>query len=1290
MEKKKLASKSHLELLIPDKKKKKQELQSAFTEEEVLRSETWHGKKDVVVESSEAKTADRPKRGGTLHSLEEARARKAKKQKEEAIAVPAGEAAAQEAILDLEDVVEEEKPMSAAELREAREREEGEIGAIAQEIFDKRMQGVDAEGIDAMLVEKGIKPWTPEAEAFMRTWDWEQAEKKFKELAQEREAAVLAANEAMLEKSVALRAEQMERVSEKFGAFNIDLETLPKELKEEFETLTYGQRLLLAENLQQLTLGRVQEEAKERYQKVLPDATLLKSKWLGRIWQSASKKYQIAGHAQATALDIKKGGLAYHGELLQQLVEGAKRTGLDAIEGKDGMLELQYVQEHPLMTERQKEQSKEFNRVATLYSKIPYEWSLATATTDQKKEYERMHAQFEHAKEQILKVEQGIIGDKDSLLFVADIENKIRLNQFVNTHPDAEKQLQSIESDNVLKKVAGDIVTERGIYFGAGLATRTFATGLLGAIGFPLAAVGMGGWMARKRAAETLRERDIAARQGKKDTSNEARNVATAHVLFEKLEGLVARINSEPDEKKRQQHLAALQVRLEYTKNKLDAGLVDFGSVDRRIVNQYGLMDALTQGDSTLLAHDADRLPIDDEKNVYRGLRFWRREEKVAKAQKDYLRKQMIYGAGLGIGFFAAGYYAKDVVRALWDAVGPAEAHAATGPDSIMRDYASKRPMRSQMMPAHKSVAFSPPRHTGEAPLPGASDTVGSDAHRSGPLEKHPIPPRPDAHVTPAQETIPSAGVAKGATTVAREAAPSSETLHTTLDIGKRGPEGAFIDELKKHPEVAQRLGIKDIGKEAHAAWMEFAKQALKDPQTIKSLQDHGFAPNAKGYEEMMRRIASGKIILEEQNGKLHMRIDDTTEYLKARAPKHGISGSVLKDNDIPTGPQFLGRESGPLAAAPAQPTLEDIPTGPQILGGVPDVRPNAPLAPGVEHIADQAIASDADDIPKGPQILGGEAKSSLEAPEPFAVNVNEAVRMQPHEGIVAESVREHVSSAETFVTHQFGMSGKEYAAIKQIKVSELLRQIPSRDEAWSIWRGDVQGKAITLPHDGSYGAVEFKKHVDLAEHIRAMQPDAAAMQTDVDTFIKHEVKSIVRPVAEAPIAPEPRVSPIIETKPLAPDSFTVEDIPAETQSHNVPPSSEVQPHTAAPSTESVQPISAEAPIDGGGVPASSHVEHAPSATSLTPEKLALLEDDIYRSKMPIQKIIMQYKVGNITPEDFARYYLWKVAKAEPSPEVLENIKATFAEAAGEINPQKRVPSQRALYSMVLRMQKGE
>jgi len=87
-----------------------------------------------------------------------------------------------------EEQQEMEKLRKEAEEIVKRKREE-RIRELAYQIYEKRMRGeIPYEEVDRILREHNIEPWTPAAEEFMRKWDWEQAEKLYKEeLAKQKE-----------------------------------------------------------------------------------------------------------------------------------------------------------------------------------------------------------------------------------------------------------------------------------------------------------------------------------------------------------------------------------------------------------------------------------------------------------------------------------------------------------------------------------------------------------------------------------------------------------------------------------------------------------------------------------------------------------------------------------------------------------------------------------------------------------------------------------------------------------------------------------------------------------------------------------------------------------------------------------------------------------------------------------------------------------------------------------------------------------------------------------------------
>lgn len=101
-----------------------------------------------------------------------------------------------------------------------------------------------------------------------------------------------------------------------------------------------------------------------------------------------------------------------------------------------------------------------------------------------------------------------------------------------------------------------------------------------------------------------------------------------------------------------------------------------------------------------------------------------------------------------------------------------------------------------------------------------------------------------------------------------------------------------------------------------------------------------------------------------------------------------------------------------------------------------------------------------------------------------------------------AEIVSEYGTKMETAVAKTACLSVGEYNAIKGVTVEKLLTEIPSKDEAWAIWRGEVTGRTPGLPHDGIYGAFEYRSQIRLAEFVRSLGPSEDLQKLTVQKFL--------------------------------------------------------------------------------------------------------------------------------------------------------------------------------------------
>src|SRR3989344_195183 len=389
------------------------------------------------------------------------------------------------------------------------------------------------------------------------------------------------------------------RFGEEFGI----TETAKLEKIPGYGELTDGQKEMVFENLRQVTLGRIQEEAQKEYRK-----NTAESKFLGRVWQGISKRYQIAKLERAQSSAFESGGIASHGKYLEKLIAGA-REGPEAIRNKDGTLEIKFVSENAykeLVGHDASAAEGEFidslNASIANFAKIPDEWALPTATKKEKKAYEAAKEEYENARHALIERMNHGRGGQYALEKALNLDEKVSMTQFLSSHPDVEKELQTINSKKLWVRALQNVATERGLYFAFGTASRSIAVGLLGALGAPIAAASMGGFIAHRRAKETVSTEARMSRRGQVKTAErekssgervmrESRDYAKAEILAKRIDFLIQRLDD--GDQKSGIHLKHLDRLVQLTESKLEDGLVNFGKDVQRIENQFTLTKRL-------------------------------------------------------------------------------------------------------------------------------------------------------------------------------------------------------------------------------------------------------------------------------------------------------------------------------------------------------------------------------------------------------------------------------------------------------------------------------------------------------------------------------------------------------------------------------------------------------------------------------------------------------------------------------------------------------------------------
>ncbi len=653
-------------------------------------------------------------------------------------------------------------------------------------------------------------------------------------------------------------------VLEKSAKFNLNKEDL--ENIESFADLSTGQQLLVLANLEQLNLGRVQDEALAKYRENTSQA-----KFRGRIWQNISKKYQIARLEKATAEEITKGGLEVHEQTLQQLVNGMKVMGLEVIKNEKGELEIQYAGGLENLSPEEQEKVRQFNQIANEFSKTPAERAYKSATSKERKGYQELKEKYEKARGEFLNLRLKVNDNnqREAALYLNNIDGKVQLNQFLNTHPGVEKQLQKIKDKKVWQRAMFNIATERGLYAAAGFITRSVTMSMVGLAGIPLAAAGMGGILTGRRAKETLIEAEKMARRGRKEGLKEKeskKNIVEAPDLTKKLDWLIGKIDSEENSARRKELVGRLKVLVEANEGRIEKGWVNFGQSQERLKNQLDLIQDLSKARVYVEGEEKSKLVKTDLEKILNL-----RQEKISKTQRNYILKQVGKGALWGAGLALSGMALR---------------HLAEGWFGWGKPGSAKVLDKTTTRPESRGTITPEDLQRGRTP--------GTYYEEQAEMAKRKLEEAIEKETATEQLTkAPEVGKTPGVIATVEEAMKASKGFYQPEEeiypIGERGPEGVIIDLFKNDPELAKHFGWQEgmnidrwTGTKAHQLWLEHAKEALKNKDLTAKMEKLGYSKDINGYLEMMRRVGKGYVEIDPQSGKMNLV---EMEYLKAKAP---------------------------------------------------------------------------------------------------------------------------------------------------------------------------------------------------------------------------------------------------------------------------------------------------------------------------------------------------------------------------------------------------------------------
>ncbi len=508
-------------------------------------------------------------------------------------------------------------------------------------------------------------------------------------------------------------------VTEHLGKqFNIKPEDIAS--IEGFGYLSAPQQKFICENLAQLTLGNVREEAARTVSEAVgmrkSEMTQNYGKFLGGVL-AGTREVFMGGYTKlktekAVVARMEKGGIAQHGALLQELVNNIAKYGPRVNERAGGELVVDLVNIRDRASDQKIRKAEffaisELNAAAYEFTKTPAEWKgralgteewkitnffkekvLRTSGKVQESAYEKRAAAYELKKLQLEEVlKQKGYDDTKIAETLIDLDSRVYQLQTLRTSPDAMAELANIKDRSFFAESAKHFFAGPGAYMALGAVGRTLGGAALGFVGAPIASASVAWLRSWNRTAAELRERDRNARAGVVDKKKGALNVVAVedaertimvngkpmqNGLTAKLERLLEQAeHATGDQKKRL--LEQLRLRVEYVHDKQKLQRVNYGKADGRVSRQVALTETLAKSLAYLSAQDmmtevkpVSRFARTKEKakgrldrelqRTERGIIEWRRLGREA----DVMKSVTVAASFSFVGALAADYFRKD------------------------------------------------------------------------------------------------------------------------------------------------------------------------------------------------------------------------------------------------------------------------------------------------------------------------------------------------------------------------------------------------------------------------------------------------------------------------------------------------------------------------------------------------------------------------------------------------------------------------------------------------------
>lgn len=440
-----------------------------------------------------------------------------------------------------------------------------------------------------------------------------------------------------------------------------DFESIP-----EWANLTEPQKMLVLEQISQNVLSNVKKIGEKRFNEKNRISFKAKDfnplRFAKKIGNNLIKSVWISKEEKQAVQDFKNGKLKPDQDVLQSLTERMADLNLKVIEN-GGKPSIEFIEVGTGAPKEVEEAIKNYNEIANEFSQIPDAWKNERAAKGLggKKNYEK-YIEIEHAYKEAKKIvidqqakyytslgSDPKLADQKAKLEMKDTDFKVAMMQFTNTNPDATAELKKIENEASIKRLFNNENAWRSLYIGSGYLGRK-GLGLLSSFAAPITAATIG-WFRSKRKAEqkintafsegregkTFQEMTAEERLAKRNAGKSlfedknanksaltkvlsgkdvnAREVAgfiDADSQIQRLENTLDKLKNSTSPGEKARLVSELERRLDYVQNKLDEGLINYGT-SNPIGNNYELLRLLSQGAVEKQANIPDFTAIPDQ-----------------------------------------------------------------------------------------------------------------------------------------------------------------------------------------------------------------------------------------------------------------------------------------------------------------------------------------------------------------------------------------------------------------------------------------------------------------------------------------------------------------------------------------------------------------------------------------------------------------------------------------------------------------------------------------------------